>query len=139
MDWHDADGSAPTKPVQGNAASLDHHFRSLIVETRTETRWCPFNRATLIQRTVNVADPPMPPDFAVIVAVPALSPVANPLALIADGAFLSRSQRRPANQRSDAASEIGASPGCTGNLEASLLLGGVRRPGGGPVNERRLM
>jgi hypothetical protein len=32
MDWHGADGSAPTNPVQGNAARLDHHFRSLIQE-----------------------------------------------------------------------------------------------------------
>jgi hypothetical protein len=70
MDWHGADGSAPTNPVQGNAARLDHHFRSLIQEAPTETRWCPSNRATLIQRMVNVADPPTPPDFAVIVAVP---------------------------------------------------------------------
>jgi hypothetical protein len=35
----------------------------------------------LSQRTVSVADPPIPPDFAVIVAVPALSPVASPLLL----------------------------------------------------------
>jgi hypothetical protein len=33
------------------------------------------------QRTVRVADPLVPPDFAVIVTVPALSPVANPPAL----------------------------------------------------------
>ena len=34
------------------------------------------------QRTVRVADPLIPPDFAAIVAVPALSPVASPLPLI---------------------------------------------------------
>ena len=34
------------------------------------------------QRTVSDADPLIPPDFAVIVAVPALSPVASPLPLI---------------------------------------------------------
>jgi hypothetical protein len=34
------------------------------------------------QRTVSVADPLTPLDFAVIVAVPVLSPVASPLLLI---------------------------------------------------------
>ena len=38
-------------------------------------------RISASQRTVSVADPPIPPDFAVIVAVPALSPVASPLLL----------------------------------------------------------
>ena len=34
------------------------------------------------QRTVRIADPLIPPDFAAIVAVPALSAVASPLPLI---------------------------------------------------------